>query len=334
MVLAADRAAIVGLVLESTLWGFSVLMFFTTIYLLCRRRSFRDINYVNVAISFALLFLSTLHVVVMANRAITGFVTSPVGPITYFSRLERSTVYMAAAYFFQTMLGDAVVIFRCYVVWQTIWVVVVPIALWCGMAGVAIYFIHKLTLIPNGTQALFADNLWPSLFFSLSLAANVLSTGLLAYRIYRISRDVSGSQQNTMERRVLPILYIAIDAAILYTILLITAIVDVNSHSNDTILVVNVIVPSISIIFYMVIMRIALTQAAHHRSNPTAAAPHSNFTTTQMTEANRNSVPNNNNNRPQLTTVDMRATGSHFTEDSKEIRELRLRMGLDSEASA
>jgi hypothetical protein len=72
-------------------------------------------------------------------------------------------------------------------------------------------------------------------------------------------------------------------------------------------------------------------QAAHQRSSSTA---HSHFTTRQPSD---HPPHRNNNSRPdreralQLTTVDMRQTGSHFTEDSKEIRELRVRMGLDSE---
>jgi uncharacterized membrane protein (DUF106 family) len=70
--------------------------------------------------------------------------------------------------------------------------------------------------------------------------------GFLTYRIYRINRDISSSQQNMMERRVLPILYIAVDTAILYTILVIIAIIDVNSHSSDTLLVINIVSPFLS----------------------------------------------------------------------------------------
>lgn len=80
-----------------------------------------------------------------------------------------------------------------------------------------------------------------SIMLLITDTVDLVLLGLLAYRIYRISRDVSSSQQNVMERRVLPILYIVIDATVLYTVLLITAIVNINSHSNDTILVIQVV---------------------------------------------------------------------------------------------
>jgi len=313
MTLGASRAAILGLVLESALWGFSVLMFGATLYLLCRGRSFSEVHLLNVTISVLFFFLSTMHMVVMANRVLAGFLSA--SPNEYFSHIQRSTVYMGSAYLLQTMLGDAVVIYRCYVVWQNVWVVVVPLALWFGMAGVAFHFIHVLNMMANGKHALFHNNIWPCLFFSLSLGTNILATFLLAYRILQVNRKAASSQMTVMDTRIRPILKMAVDAAFLYTILLIAAIVNATSKSNDTILVVNLLVPSISIIFYMVIMRIVLAQAAHRSSSPTAITPtNTGFTTTT------DSCQVSRDPEHQLTTVEMEMTegSTHMTEHSKE----------------
>jgi hypothetical protein len=176
------------------------------------------------------------------------------------------------------------------------------------------YFIRKLALISNGTQTLFADNLWPCLFFSLSLQ-RVFSVpvrghrhcpfyftkpSLLAYGISRLNQDVCGSQQNMMERRVLPILYIVISAAILSSILLITAIVVVNTHSNNTILVVNVVSRSSPFQLYVInesVLPLDRSFDLHHilhcnnanRTHSdvpcaTAATPHSHITTMRLGE--------------------------------------------------
>jgi hypothetical protein len=167
MVLAPDRAAIVGLVLEAALWGkhsFFYRMDFDLIHcgILCRLFRSDVFHHYISALSQTFVLGDKLcecgdfvrsfiprydgeslyllprdltsnhplwqHVVVMANHVITGFITSPVGPVKYFSRyvlslgfsnsnplttlasMEHSTVYLAASYLLQTMLGDAVVV--------------------------------------------------------------------------------------------------------------------------------------------------------------------------------------------------------------------------------
>jgi hypothetical protein len=131
-------------------------------------------------------------------------------------------------------------------------------------SGVIIYFTRLLNLAIDGRHTIF-DSLWPCLFFSLSLAANFISTGesiaslpfkhsidyvltvigLLAFRIYKVNREVASTQETVMKSHIRPILWIAIDAAILYSILLLAAIGDAIKHSNDTMLVINMVrVPS------------------------------------------------------------------------------------------
>ncbi|KAG2052745.1 hypothetical protein BDR06DRAFT_508092 [Suillus hirtellus] len=58
---------------------------------------------------------------------------------------------------------------------------------------------------------------WITVFLSLTLATNLLSSGLLAYLIWTIERNVSGAYAT---KKYMPILRVLIDAALLYSAVL------------------------------------------------------------------------------------------------------------------
>lgn len=99
---------------------------------------------------------SSKHMVVSIIRTEEGLVQYHDRPKTLFAELSRGTFMTNGAIFvFQTLLGDGVVvgsiiyfpfrnwyrkafwmkIYRCYIVWQTVWVIILPSMLWCGVAG-------------------------------------------------------------------------------------------------------------------------------------------------------------------------------------------------------
>jgi len=286
MALAIDKSVIVVLALESALWGFSLMMFGMTLYLTCRGRSRQEINRWNIARSCMLLIGSTIHLAALGTRVVNAFVIDthfPGGPDGYLARLHRESIYMCAMYCFQTLLGDAIVIHRCYVVWQNIWLVIVPIMLWFGTAGFAITIIRRVVLKLNNGETPLATSLGLFMIpvFSLTLAANLLSTGLLAFRIYRINRELSRLQAGVLNSTIYPVMRTAIDAGVLYTLLLIAAIIN-QTRSTDPFELTSIIVPCISIIFYMFIMRIALTQASQSTSTPNARSSRSILTHHQI----------------------------------------------------
>lgn len=105
---------------------------------------------------------------------------------------------------------------------------------------------HHVILISDGKHDLNADMLM-TLSFSFTLAANLtatgtmsplvttplvvadfgsLETGLLAYRLYNVHRDLSRSRAIVTGSLIYPVFRTTIDAGALYTILLIAAIVN------------------------------------------------------------------------------------------------------------
>ncbi|KAG2751868.1 hypothetical protein P692DRAFT_20799754 [Suillus brevipes Sb2] len=258
-----DSAAIMSTVLEGILYGFSVLMFIGTIWALTYKHHMRDVNRPITAVAVLLLALSTAHMVVDIIRTEEGLVqyrdTFPGGPEAFFAEIARKTFVIKNAIFVsQTLLGDGVVIYRCYVVWQTVWVIILPSMLWFSVAVTGVYSIYSFsrTTSISGNVFSHATRQWISAFYALTLATNLLSSGLLAYRIWKIERTVANTRTTKMTTT--SILRVIMDAAIVYSIALLCTLIGSVCSNNGSLVMIDVLMPIISIAFYMVIIRIAI----------------------------------------------------------------------------
>ncbi|KAG2747194.1 hypothetical protein P692DRAFT_201773328 [Suillus brevipes Sb2] len=257
-----DAGALMSTVLEGILYGFSVLLFIGTLWSLTYKRHMQDINRPILIVAILLFILSTAHMVVNIIRAEDGLVRDrdmyPAGPAAYFADVSQQTyVIKHSFYVMQTLLADGVVIYRCYVVWQSVWIVVLPIMLWCSVATTGVIALYSVSQASTGS-GIFVKALaqWVAAFFASTIATNLLSSGLLAYRIWIIQRGVAAVRRGT----VMPIVRVLIDAAILYSAALLTALILFVSGNNGQDAVVDMAMPIMSIAFYMVLIRIALNK--------------------------------------------------------------------------
>ncbi|KAG1737012.1 hypothetical protein EDB19DRAFT_1719744 [Suillus lakei] len=190
-----DTAAIMSTVLEGILYGFSVLMFIGTIWTFTYKKHMRDVNRPVATVAVLLFLASTTHMVVVIIRIEDGLVkyrdTFPGGPAAFFAD-NKQEMFVSC----QTLLGDGVVIYRCYVVWQSVRVIILP----C----------HDVVDAEN----LFTDETgrWAAAFVTFTFATNLFSSGLLAYRIWTIERKVSTSRTR---KGIMPILRVLSNCAAL-----------------------------------------------------------------------------------------------------------------------
>ncbi|KAG1848098.1 hypothetical protein DFJ58DRAFT_476131 [Suillus subalutaceus] len=263
-----DTGALISAVLEGILYGFSVLMFMGTIWSLTSKRQVQDINRCPiVVVATLLLLLSTAHMVATIIRLEDGFVkyrdTYPGGPVAFFADVSQGLyVIKHALYVLQTLLADGVVVYRCYVVWQSVRVIILPSMLWCGVAVTGVYGVW------NGSQydSVFVPELmtWILGFFISTIAANALSSGLMAYRIWAIEHSITtvrASTQGTM----MPIARVLIDAAVLYSVALLITLICFICSNNGEYVMLDLVMPIISIAFYMVLIRIAMNRNYSYR---------------------------------------------------------------------
>ncbi|KAG2340475.1 hypothetical protein BDR05DRAFT_966754 [Suillus weaverae] len=258
-----DAVVTMSVLLEGVLYGFSVLMFIGTIWALTYNCRVQDINRPVAVVAVLLLILSTAHIVVNIIRIEDGLVkyrdTYPGGPSAFFADVSQDTfVVKHVFYVMQTLLADGVVIYRCHAVWRSILVIILPCVLWCSVAVTGVYAVYSCS--QASSSSIFAKALarWVMVFLASTIATNLLSSGLLAYRIWTVERAVSTVRAS--KSNVMPIIRVLVDAAVLYTVVLFIALVCFVCSSNGEIVVVDMAMPIMSIAFYMVLIRIAINR--------------------------------------------------------------------------
>ncbi|KAI0635690.1 hypothetical protein C8Q77DRAFT_1155463 [Trametes polyzona] len=263
MALTLDLAAVISTTLEGIFYGFSVFMFGVTLYILKQnsRRLDRQVNWKMLAVSWALLICSTAHMIIDIIRICNGLIyqrdTFPGGPVAWFSQpAENTFIAKNIVYLFQTLLGDGVLIYRCYVVWQSWLVVAFPIVLWFWIGIVSAIAIHSSATVPAGGGTVFLTRVgqWITAFYSSTLATNFIVSILLGYKIWITNRRTSRMRQGSL----LPVVRVIADAGLLYSATLTAALACFVQKSNGQYIVLDIITPIISITFYMVIIRVGL----------------------------------------------------------------------------
>jgi hypothetical protein len=264
-----DTAAIFSTVMEGILYGFSVLMFVGTMWTLTYKRRMKEINRPIAVVAFMLLILSTAHMIVDIIRVEQGLVTYrdtfPGGPAAFFADIAQVTfVIKNIIYTMQTMLGDGMVIYRCYVVWQSVWVVLVPSLLWFGITVCGCCAVYSVSQATSDAGNIFAKatGQWITAFYAMTLASNLLASGFLAYRIWMMERNISAIRAT--KGSMMPIVRVLADAAILYSVTLLSALVCFVRANNGQYVILDMIMPIISIAFYMVIIRMAMKTRSHN----------------------------------------------------------------------
>ncbi|KAG1744857.1 hypothetical protein EDB19DRAFT_502209 [Suillus lakei] len=261
--LPADNSALMSAALESILYGFSVLMFIGTIWALTYKRRMQDVNRLIAVVAILLLLVSTVHMVVAIVRIENGLVkyrnTWPGGPVAFFTDVTEETyVIKHALYIFQTVLADGVLIYRCYVLWQSVRIIILPTLLWCSIivTGIrAVYGNSQATANPGDVFAVDVEK-WIIAFIVSTLATNLLCSGLLVYRIWKIERHVSKVRATTSTT--MPIVRVLVDAAVLYSVMLFGFLICFLTASSGESVLSDMVVPIISITFYMVLIRITI----------------------------------------------------------------------------
>ncbi|KAI9573137.1 hypothetical protein HD554DRAFT_1145974 [Boletus coccyginus] len=261
-VIPLDKSALLSTLLEALLYGFSLLMFGGTMWTLLSQRSTRQVNRKMFVAACLLLLISTAHLIIHIIRIMYGLIlyrdTYPGGPVAYFSDVSHWPFYVKnLLYTAQTLVGDAVVLYRCYVVWQSRLIMIFPLLLWCATAVTGFMSCVTAENTTNGVDVGTLDR-WITSFWAMALAANLLATLLLISRIWFVHREVTKLGASNGGSQLRSILHILVDSGVIYSVTLVVALICFVSESNGHNAVVDMITPIISITFYMVIIRVGL----------------------------------------------------------------------------
>ncbi|KAA1472618.1 hypothetical protein DENSPDRAFT_778766 [Dentipellis sp. KUC8613] len=282
-VLPLDKAGIISTVLEGVLYGFSVFMYGVTLWVLFYRRSTKEVNRSMVVVATLLFVFSTMvsprasparhpqlnasHIGNDIARIIKGLVYNrnfePGGPPVWFTNPSDFTfVFKSAIYSFQTVTGDGVVIYRCYMVWQNVYVIIFPLIMLAGVVTASVGSVWACSQANPAQGGIFFKETgqWITAFYASTLSTNLICTMILAFRIWQINSRVSRKTPGGGGSSLMPVLLIVVDAGVLYSVTLLSALLCFVNKSNGQYIVLDMVMPIISIVFYMVIIRVGIAK--------------------------------------------------------------------------
>ncbi|EMD31409.1 hypothetical protein CERSUDRAFT_119791 [Gelatoporia subvermispora B] len=155
----------------------------------------------------------------------------------------------------QPLIGDGILTYRCWVVWERRWkAVVVSVVLWFAGLGVSLGVIAKSAML-KGFDGINAPSLTPFLgaAYTLTVALNIITTSLIVYRIWIVSREVrryiAGGDRLTYVIRII------IESGALYSVTALVTLLTAVSKSNADYIMGNVLVQMTGICFNLIIVR-------------------------------------------------------------------------------
>ncbi|KAH9914749.1 uncharacterized protein B0H18DRAFT_1125333 [Fomitopsis serialis] len=256
--MTSAKAPIAAVTLECIIYGFATCTFAMTVWVLKDRRKL-PVNTTMLIIAAVLWLMSTVRTCTDIVQLETAFdndnLRTPTGPFDYLLDFSHGLfVFDQCLYYISTIIGDAVVIFRCYAVWKKWYIIAFPcltcVGAICSFAWVEWCFAKGIPYLN-----------WILMAFAFTLATNLIATVLLAYRIWAVGSQTYRNFDSTYRRNPLrPILFVIIESGMIYSVMLMLALITI-IHAPSVEWVVNGLMTSlISLIFNMVFVSIGMTK--------------------------------------------------------------------------
>ncbi|KAJ7509001.1 hypothetical protein B0H11DRAFT_1360788 [Mycena galericulata] len=158
-----------------------------------KRRS--EIRWVMLVVSILLFVNVTVDIFVATITLLDAFVfyTGPDGAAHHdiFSHgSEWQTMTKIFCVQFQSLLGDSVLIYRCYWLWNKSWAVIaLPLLVWFTNVALSMRILDVLPQISEGTILSTDISPWFDAFWSLTMSVNIITTSLIVFRIWMAERQ-------------------------------------------------------------------------------------------------------------------------------------------------
>ncbi|KAJ8474367.1 hypothetical protein ONZ45_g15972 [Pleurotus djamor] len=290
-----DESQLVGLFVEAVLFGFVVVTFPPCIRALLwsngTRKSSSSIQWPMLLIAIVLAAFATLDMSLTLLHNIKAFILykGAGGAIEEFTNISDWINIMGTVdVVFPIIIGDGVLIYRCWIVYgKNNRVVIIPLLLLLGSFITAIWTI-VLEVALQARATLQFIKLKPIIMTSTltTLIQNVLTTALIIWRIWRVDRETAryistmratgslaqqSSGQPRPSTRLQQVIRIVIESGLILTITAIVSTAVYVTNSNSFVIVGNAQVQVIPIAFNLIIIRAKNQTAAEYTYNFTNA---------------------------------------------------------------
>ncbi|KAF8837554.1 hypothetical protein BDN67DRAFT_972826 [Paxillus ammoniavirescens] len=261
-----NEAMLVAIIVESILYGLLIFLFGVTLWALTYQRKSAEISCLMLGAACLLFILGTMRLVVDANHLWQGFVTSG-DPDLFFQDVTKYTL-KNSLYVIETLVGDAIIIYRAYVLWRRIDIVIIPIIGWIAIVVTGTHATLSISQSSTTNASVLYERQaaqWVLSFYSTALATNLLATGLLILKLWAGHRNEVGLQRTTRKSLIHPVIVIVMECGAVYSLTLITLLFTYVYASNGVYIMTDVIGQVIPITFCVIIVRTAMLRFERDR---------------------------------------------------------------------
>ncbi|KAF5327272.1 hypothetical protein D9619_004246 [Psilocybe cf. subviscida] len=261
--LRVDMACGTGFLVETGLFCAYTCLFIAAFPVLTSARRLKDARSARSGWVF-LIFTLLMYLVAAAHLILSGFrfykstYIDPNGPISYLGNPNHwEFLGVIILVCIQTWLGDILVIYRCYFVWENnLWVISVPVLLLLGTIGINLcvlyWFRHPFAIAPAPAIGLLRA------IYPLAFVQNFMTTSFIILRIFlqHQASKKAGIVHLGSKLGLIRIMRIVIESAAIYTIQILVLNVLYFRDDNFQFVIQPAIIPSIGITFVLLALRI------------------------------------------------------------------------------
>jgi len=265
MALQLEPAFLVAAWLETLIYGVYLCLFCISLYVQFTMSKFQNTHgRVMFVVGILMFVIATVHISLNFFRTLRGYVvygSSPGGPLAYLGTLSTwHQISKDTLYATQSILGDAVAVYRCWILWSRNYkLLALPLALLI-VSTVAGYLVADIlaTLPPEDTVSNPRLNSWITTFYVVAVVQNTITTSLMAYRLWITEKE--SANYRVGKGTFLPVMRILIESAALYLTaeLILLVVYKTGSQSNAQYIMLDSITPIVGITFCAITIRITL----------------------------------------------------------------------------
>ncbi|KAF5361172.1 hypothetical protein D9758_009066 [Tetrapyrgos nigripes] len=279
--LSLDKTYLLAPWVEALVYGVFLTIFCTTITLcLVDSHGLLDTHAkIMLSISCLMFFIATWHLAINLLRLFEGYVDHHMTPAAFMGNLKVwDHVLKDTLYATQENLGAAAAIYRTWVLWGHNWKVILLPSLLLIINIVAGYMVCGLYTTVNPTQTVFDPTFtnWIRTFYSITVVTNIITTGLMGYRIWKTARILA--QDSVDRRKFLTVIRILVESAALQLIVEIVLLALYCSDQNIQYILLESVPSVVGITLNAITLRLKLYTRQQNRSLPTKSWGLTNMT--------------------------------------------------------
>jgi len=258
---------IVALAVESFCYGIYFALFGSSVKVLFNKRKTISSALPLLGLASVFAILITWHILTDATRLVFAFKSSqePIGGDLYYANVSAAlSVIKTSVYLVITVLFDAFILYRCWIVWdRNLFVIALPFLIFLADIGTGVAAVHGLARLTRSDSIFIEkEEKVSKAFFSSTVAVNGLCSLLIAYRVWMRQNPIRDSRRAFSLSKEGAIV---IESAAIYFVTLICVISTDTTQSNAFNVFLDMASPIVGIAFTLIVLRMGklATEATH-----------------------------------------------------------------------